>query len=144
MFFSLWDPPIPVVPLSSFSTDEERLIERKCWDLVAVQQALSDGSLSIQLTTTAEADALQMGWCSSDVVSFFKTLKPYHFINSQWCVPPANGNRFIPLQSDAYEMGFNRMQGVENPRLEPYLYIKWGVREKVAVVIVFSFHQSTR
>lgn len=144
MSFSLWGPPLPVVPLSPFSTDEERLIERKCWDLAAVQQALSDGSLSIELTTTAAADAGQLGYRSTEVALFLKSLKPYHYINSQWCVPPADGNRFQPIQSDAYKMGFNRIKGVENTRLEPHLYIKWAVREKVAEVVVFSFHQSTR
>lgn len=144
MAFSLWDPPLPVVPFSSYSTDAERLIDGKCWDLAAVQQALSAGLLSMELTTTAAADALELGWRSQDVALFLKSLKPYHFINSQWCVPPADGNRFKPLQSDAYQMGFNRIKGVENPLFEPYLYIKWGVRVKVAVVVVFSFHQSTR
>ncbi|BBU69634.1 type II toxin-antitoxin system MqsR family toxin [Fluviibacter phosphoraccumulans] len=144
MTFSLWDPPLPVVPISSISTDKDRLIGGRCWDLPAVQQALADGSLSIELTTTATEGAAYLGWRSSDVALFLKSLKTYHYINSQWCMPPADGNHFKPLQSDAYQMGFSRIQGVENPRLEPYLYIKWGVRERAAVVMVFSFHESTR
>ena len=62
MTFSLWEPPLPVVPISSFSTDKDRLIGGRCWDLAAVQQALVEGSLSIELTTTATEGAAHVGW----------------------------------------------------------------------------------
>lgn len=145
MTYALWTPPLPVVPIMDGSTDEERLIKGRCWDLPAVQQAVSAGSLSIELTTTASDGLTHLGWRLRDVTSFFLALKPsYHYINSQWCLPPADGNHYQALPADAYEMGFNRIQGVENYRFEPHIYMKWAVREAVSEVVVFSFHQSTR
>lgn len=72
MTFALWTPPNPVVPLGAGSTDEERFIERRCWDLAAIQQALLAGSLSVELTSTAAFDAAQMGWRVRDVCNFFQ------------------------------------------------------------------------
>lgn len=144
MTFALWTPPNPVVPLGAGSTDEERFIERRCWDLAAIQQALLAGSLSVELTSTAAFDAAQMGWRVRDVCNFFSCLEKRHYKNSQWCFPPADGNRFGPLPADAYLMGFNRMKMQENPRLEPHVYIKFAVREAVGQVLVFSLHPSTR
>lgn len=120
MTFALWTPPKPVVPIDAGSTDEERLIERRCWDLAAIQRALLAGSLSVNC------------------------LEKRHYKNSQWCLPPADGNQFGPLPADAYLMGFNRMKVQENPRLEPHVYIKFAVREAVGQVLVFSLHPSTR
>lgn len=144
MTYALWTPPAPVVPIDGGSTDEERLIERKCWDLAAIQQALLAESLSIELTSTATLDASQMGWRVRDVRNFLGCLEKRHFKNSQWCLPPVDGNRFEPLPADAYLMGFNRMKVQENPRLEPHIYIKFAVQEGTSRVLVFSLHLSTR
>lgn len=144
MTYALWTPSTPVVPMDLGMTDEERLIERRCWDLPAIQQALLSESLSVELTSTAAADAAQMGWRVRDVVHFLGCLQRRHYNNSQWCLPPADGNRFAPLPADAYLMGFNRMKVQENPRFEPHIYIKFAVREVAGMVLVFSLHPSTR
>lgn len=144
MVFALWDPPLHVVPVDSGSSDEERLIAGKCWNLAEVQQALLDGSLEVALTSAASSDAIFLGWRVSDVVRFLGCLQKHHYINSQWCVPPMDGNRHGPLPADAYVMGFNRLKAVENPRFEPHMYIKFAVREKIGQVLVFSLHQSNR
>ncbi len=144
MTFALWTPPKPVLPVNSASTDEERLIERKCWDLVAIQQAVLAGSLFVELTSAATLDASKLGWRMADVLHFLGCLEKRHYKNSQWCLPPAHGNRFEPLPADAYLMGFNRTKMQENPRFEPHIYIKFGVRENAGKVLVFSLHASTR
>lgn len=144
MVFALWYPPLPVVPVDSGSTYEERLIAQKCWNLVEVQQALLDGRLEVELTSAASSDAILLGWRVSDVLRFLGCLQKHHYRNSQWCVPPMDGNRHGPLPADAYVMGFNRLKALENPRFEPHMYIKFAVREKVGQVQVFSLHQSIR
>jgi hypothetical protein len=144
MVFALWTPPLPVVPVDSDSTDDERLIARKCWNLAEVQEALLDGRLEVELTSAASSDAELLGWRLSDVVRFLGCLEKRHFKNSQWCLPPADGNRHGPLPADAYVMGFNRLKALENPRFEPHVYIKFTVRERVGQVQVFSLHQSIR
>ncbi len=144
MSFALWIPLKPVVPMGSYTSDEERLIERKCFDLVAIQQALLVGSLFIELTSTAAMDASKMGWRLRDVSNFLGCLERRHYKNSQWCLPPADGNQFEALPADAYLMGFNKMKVQENPRFEPHIYIKFAVREAVRQVLVFSLHASTR
>jgi hypothetical protein len=59
-----------VVPVDSGSTDEERLIAQKCWNLAEVQQALLDGRLEVELTSAASSDAILLGWRVSDVLRF--------------------------------------------------------------------------
>ena len=140
MTYSLQQPPLPMVSLEH-CTDEERKIVGKCWGLKEVQKALEEGKLTLRLTTKASNEAaLELRWRSADAVNFLKCLEVHHYNGSEWCLPPKDGNKFEPVAADSYLMGFDRMSCVESPRRQPYVYMKFAIREVVGEVIVFSLH----
>jgi hypothetical protein len=140
MTYSLQQPPLPKVPLEH-CTDEERKISGKCWDLKKVQEGLNAGTLTLSLTTKASTDAaLELRWRSADAVNFLKCLEARHYNGSEWCAPPKDGNKFGPLPADSYLMGFDRLSCAESPKRQPYVYMKFAVREDVREVLVFSLH----
>lgn len=142
MTFALHQPLLPNVPLDQCS-DRERKINQKCWDLAGVQAALAAKELRMFLSPTASAQiAVELAWSSQDVLAFFKSLPPYRYNDSEWCLPPANGNNFGPMPADSYLMGFDRISGAENQARQPYVYIKFSIREKTKAILVLTCHPS--
>ena len=138
MSYSLQTPSLPKVPLSS-CTDEERKIQGKCWDLKAVQKDLQAGKLQILLTTKAVAEASkELRWSQVDVLNFFLCLETRHYQSSQWCLPPNDGQFSGKFAADAYVMGYDRVNKVENPNRQPHVYLKFAVLK--TTVLIFSFH----
>lgn len=121
--------------------DHERKITPRCWDLAAVQGALRLSHLSILLSTTASEDvSTELRWDRNDIKNFFLCLGGHRYNDSEWCLPPAYGNRFAPMAADSYLMGFDRIKAKENQNRLPYVYMKFTVREKSGVIFVFSLH----
>lgn len=141
MSFAIWKPPQPNVDSDVSVSDEVRFIERKCWDLSKVIEAVKEGSLTVELTTKAQSESFkELRYSYADVVAFLKNLGARHYVNSQWCLPPYGANLHAPYPADSYTMGFNRFTQQENTRLEPYPYIKFTVVEEAKKVLVFSMH----
>jgi hypothetical protein len=46
------------------------------------------------------------------------------------------------MAADSYVMGFDRIQVKENQNRQPYVYVKFTVREKTQKILVFSLHPS--
>jgi len=142
MTFALHQPFLPNVPLDQCS-DRERKIDQKCWDLAGVQAALATNDLRMLLSSTASLQINdELAWSFQDVLTFFKSLPSYRYNDSEWCIPPANSNKFGPMPADSYLMGFDRIRGQENQVRKPYIYIKFSIREKAKIVLVLSCHPS--
>lgn len=123
--------------------NHERKITPRCWDLAAVQAALRSSHLSIQLSTTASEDvSTELRWDGNDIKNFFLCLGAHRYNDSEWCLPPEHGNRFAPMAADSYLMGFDRIKAEENQNRQPYVYMKFTVREKSGKILVFSLHPS--
>jgi len=140
MTYSTHTPQLPAQPLSLCS-DVERKIGSRCWDLKAVQSAVSSNELSLNLSFTASEQIVsELNWTSSQVVGFFQALHLGRYNDSEWCLPPSYGNKFGPLAADSYVMGFDRMKLVESQLRVPWVYIKFSVREKSKQILIFSCH----
>jgi hypothetical protein len=121
--------------------DHERKITPRCWDLAAVQAALRAGQLSIELSLTANEDVgAQLPWYGDDIKNFFLCLGSHRYNDSEWCLPPEHGNQCKPMPADSYVMGFDRIKAEENQSRQPYVYVKFTVREKSGRILVFSLH----
>jgi len=143
MAFALHNPTPPHSIELNERNDHERKITSKCWNLAAVQAALESSLLSIKLSTTASADvAAELRWDQNDIRKFLLCLGPHRYKDSEWCLPPEHGNRFKPMAADSYVMGFDRIKEEENQLRQPYIYVKFTVREKASVILVFSLHPS--
>jgi len=145
MTFAIWKPPQPDVKNDVSVSDQVRFIQRKCWDLTKVIEAVKDESLMVEMTTKAQSEAfIELKYSYADVVSFLKNLGVSHYVNSQWCLPPYGANQHAPYPADSYAMGFDRLKKQENQRREPYAYIKFTVVEETGKVLVFSMHESQK
>jgi hypothetical protein len=141
MTFALWDPPAPAYDNSVSVSEEDRVFTPKCWDLPKINKALGEGTLNIRLSQTAQYDYFHdLKFNRSNIFSFLKLLESRHYVNSQWCLPPADGNHHVALPADSYSMGFNRMKEIENVRLEPHVYIKFAVIAATNTLMIYSLH----
>lgn len=141
MSFAIWEPTLPASDSGHAISEEERFIDKKCWGLPKIVEALDAGTLTVSLTTKAQSESLaELKYMTEDVVALLKNLAPRHYVNSQWCLPPADGNQHAPYPSDSYSMGFDRIKKDENARREPHVYIKFAVNEVTKKLIVFSLH----
>jgi hypothetical protein len=142
MTFALHQPILPNVPLDQCS-DKERKINQRCWNIAGVQAALAADEMRLVLSSTASTQiAIELAWSMQNVYAFFKVLAPYRYYDSEWCRPPAHGNKFGPMPADSYLMGFDRISGAENQLRQPYIYIKFSIREKAKTVLVLTCHPS--
>lgn len=140
MTFSIWDPPLPPLPVQE-CTDDERRIARKCWDLAGVQAALKAAALAVNVTPTAAATMhAELMWRRDDLLGYINCLTKARYIGSEWGLPAGHAGRFEPLKADAYCMGYHRINGVENQRANPWTYLKFAVRQNVGLLIVLSAH----
>lgn len=143
MALALHSPTPPDIGELEQCRDHERKITPRCWNLAAVQAALASSHLSIQLSPTATEDvAAELRWDRHDIRNFFLCLGSHRYNDSEWCLPPEHGNRFAPIAADSYVMGFDRIQVKENQNRQPYVYVKFTVREKTQKILVFSLHPS--
>lgn len=141
MTFALWEPPAPAYVNSVSVSEEDRVFTPQCWDLPKINKALGESTLNIQLSQTAQYDYLNdLKFVRSNIFSFLKLLEQRHYVNSQWCLPPADGNHHVALPADSYSMGFDRFKAVENIRREPHVYIKFAVIEATNTLMIFSLH----
>jgi hypothetical protein len=142
MTFAIHVPSLPKVPLERCD-DSERKIGRRCWDLHAVQAALSQQKLSLYLTANAQEQASsQLNWNLKQVRGFLESLTLTRYNSSEWCLPPTNGNKFGPLVADSYLMGYDKIFMRENQSRVPYTYFKFAVQETTNAVLILSCHPS--
>lgn len=140
MTFELWTPP-PLTVAIQECTDAQRKIARKCWDLAAVQHALAEGKLRVQLSTGAQTTLRdELGWSGDDLALFIQCLHKARYNDSEWCLPGGNNPKLQPMAADSYCMGFNRIKGGENQKADPWIYFKFTVRAGTLTLMVFSVH----
>jgi hypothetical protein len=145
MTFAIWKPPTPPYESWVSISDEDRFFKPKCWDLPKIISAIDSGNLTIDLSTTAQNDYLvDVKFNRSNLVSFLKLLENRHHVNSQWCLPPADGNHHDAHPADSYKMGFDRFQAIENVRREPHVYIKFAVIEETNTLMIYSLHHDKK
>jgi len=146
MTYMVWDPEPPTVDLRLLGDRERKIfygpsqIRRPLWDLEAIQAALQRApALRVIFTEKAAFEMkTKLGWGKSDALQFLRCLTRGHYDCSEWCHAP-KGN--TPRQCDVYLMGFSKIQGVENPRLLPWVYIKFGfVGPEYQSLAVYSVH----
>lgn len=143
MTFEIWKPPALGQPAGQEYTDAERKIDRKCWNLQTVQEALAAGQLTVELTAGCQEVMLQeLGWSSSEVIAFIQRLHKARYLDSEWCLPSKKSHANVPwMAADTYFMGFDRIKGIENQRRDPWVYFKFTVRANTLKLLVFSLHE---
>lgn len=76
--------------------------------------------LSLQLTVKAQAEmATELNWSAGQLNGFFQCLSLGRYNDSEWCLPPNDGNKFGPLAADSYLMGFDKIKLIENQARRP-------------------------
>lgn len=140
--YALWHPSRPALPLEQCS-DKERYISATCWNLQAVQQALTTDRLNLTISTGASATMSQeLHWGPNDVRSFMQCLHKGRYEGSEWCLPSNHKNKNAAYAADVYVMGFNRFKCIENQKIAPWTYLKFSIINDNKNILILSAHPS--
>jgi hypothetical protein len=123
--------------------DVSRHIPLRCWDLAAVQSALSSREMRIARSPSADHDMRwELDWTAADARGFVLALGPHCYHASEWCLPANHQGKFSPMPADAYRMGYSKVDQVEAPQREPWVYFKFSIIEQQVgyVLYVLSAH----
>jgi hypothetical protein len=145
MSYRVWEPTPPKENLQLLSDQELKIfikpgLQQAVWNLSAIQQSLrSDPPMKVVYSTRVEEQmSNELKWDSSDARKFICELTRGRYEGSSWCYVP-QGN--TPYAADVYRMGYNRFQGKENQRHEPWTYIKFAmIGRDYQTLYIFSAH----
>jgi hypothetical protein len=116
--------------------DAWRTLNGPLYDLSEIKRLAVPGNI-VAINEDCELDIALLKWEVDDTARLIGCLETRHYDNSLWCVTSVN----MWVDCDAYVIKFDARAFVESPTGTD-LYVKFGCRPNLSVVLLLSCHPS--